>query len=91
MFTLQHIFMIHDPKSTALVQELGVHNLILGMAALLTPWFAHYTNIIAIMGSTYFGAAGLLHMTRKHKSFNQQIAMISDLFIAIVMFALCNL
>ena len=86
-FTLHHIFKITDAKSTQLVQEIGLHNLILGAAAILTSLlFLQYQFIIALMGSAYFGSAGLLHMTRKHKSFNQQIAMISDLGITISIF-----
>lgn len=91
-FTLHHIFKITDDKSTQLVQEIGLHNLILGIAALLIPlYFYPHQFIIASMAGTYFGAAGLLHMTRKHASMNHKIAMISDLFIALMMivFSFC--
>jgi hypothetical protein len=92
-FTAQKIFMITDSKATELVQELGVHNVLMGIVGMLVIVFPQHTLAIAAFTGSYFGVAGILHATRKCRSTNQTIAMIFDLVIAlvVVIFLLCGL
>ncbi len=86
-FTARSIFHIADPKAFAVVRELGIWNLIIGglaMACLLKPG---WTVPIAIAGTLYFGAAGIGHIFEDARNTKENAAMISDLFVALVMAA----
>lgn len=83
-FTLRTIFKIEDDKSTILVQELGLHNVIMGLLGMCVPAMPHLMSLVATIGGLYFGGAGILHFFTEQRSENQTIAMISDFVIAIV-------
>jgi len=55
-----------------------------GIVSLLHP---EWTSIMAIVGGLYFGLAGSLHLFKKLDSGNEIIALVSDLFIFIIMAA----
>lgn len=83
-YTLHTVFKINDIKSAALVQELGVHNALIGFALMSMIVMPGYRDILTSIGAAYFGIAGLLHATRKEKAFNQYVAMMADLVIAVI-------
>lgn len=85
MFTLQKIFLIDDARSAKIVQELGIHNIALGSAALACVISQSSTLTIELMAGLFFGLAGILHLSRPNRSFNQTVAMISDIVIALTL------
>jgi hypothetical protein len=84
-FTAGTIFGIEDKKALVVVQELGFANLsigALGLLSLLTPaWVAP----AAIAGGLYYGLAGLMHALKGGRNGIENVAMISDLFLFVVL------
>lgn len=87
-YTLKNIFNIDHPKSVVLVRELGIHNLLLGIPGLLIPLFPSLTIIVACLGGAFFLFAGILHIIKKPATQHEYIAMISDIFIAMITYGL---
>lgn len=83
-FTLKKIFHINNPESAHLVQELGANNVCIGIIGLLSPLVPSFANGALALGFLYFMWAGFLHITKKPKTLNQQVALLSDFFIALV-------
>lgn len=83
-FTARQIFHTESDEVLPLVRELGIANFaagIIGMASLLVPGFI---LPVAIYSALYYGIAGIRHVAGKDRSLNENIAMITDLYIAIV-------
>jgi hypothetical protein len=84
-FTAESIFEIKDPAATAVVREVGFANLAmgaLGLASLAQPaWLVP----AAIVGGLYYGLAGVGHMLRSDRNFNEQTALVTDLMIFAVL------
>lgn len=84
-FTARDIFRIEAPEALPLVRELGFANLaagVVGMASLAWPGFVLPA---AIWGAIFLGAAGVMHARRRGRSLNETMAMVSDLFVALVL------
>ena len=89
LFTAKEIFKVEDSKSFAIVRELGLANICLGIIGILSFFFADFRLASAMAGGLYLGGAGLIHVTRKNdKDGKETFAMVSDLFIFVVLFAL---
>jgi hypothetical protein len=86
-FTAEEIFDIHDRGSFAIVRELGFANLsmgFLGISSILRPgWVVP----AALVGGLYYGLAGLGHVFQKGRNAKENMAMISDIFIFLVLIA----
>ncbi len=83
-FTAQDIFEIEDPRVHPIVRELGFANLslgLLGLLALVPGW----AMPAAIAGGLFFALAGLKHVEASERSLTRSVAMVSDLFIALVL------
>jgi hypothetical protein len=83
-FTAREIFHMESDEALPLVRELGVANIgigILGLTSLLAPSFVLPA---AIYAAIFYGFAGIAHTREKQRSFNETLAMTSDLFIALV-------
>jgi len=86
-FTAEQILGIRSENSLLFVRELGAANLgagIVGIASLAKPSFVLPA---AIAAAVFFGIAGIRHATDACRSRNQNIAMISDLFLSLVLVA----
>ena len=86
-FTAKEIFHIQGTESFAVIRELGFGNLAIGTGGIVSLLHPEWTSIMAIVGGLYFGLAGSLHLFKKLDSFNEIIALVSDLFIFIIMAA----
>lgn len=84
-FTAKKIFNIKDTSSHPVVRELGYANICLGLAALVSLFEGSGRIVAAIAGGLYFGMAGLMHVIRKRSGTDETIAMVSDLFIFMLM------
>lgn len=86
-FTAKQIFHMTGDEATPVVRELGFANLATGIVGLLSLGFPSFTLPVAIASAIFYGAAGILHLREKDRSFNEQLAMVSDLFIFVVLAA----
>jgi hypothetical protein len=86
-FTSEQILGIKSDDVLPFVRELGVANFatgIIGIASLAKPSF---TLPVAIAAGTFFGVAGMRHLAGGDKTGNMNIAMVSDLFVFLVLAA----
>jgi len=86
-FTAAEIFDIQDYKSFAIVRELGFANLSMGFLAMSSMLRPGWVVPAALVGGLYYGLAGLGHVFRKGRNAKENMAMISDIFICLVLIA----
>jgi hypothetical protein len=84
-FTAERIFDIKRNEPLAIVQELGFANLsisVLGISSILnSAWVVPS----AIAGGLFYGLAAVRHLARRNKNLHEKSAMISDLFVSMVL------
>jgi hypothetical protein len=88
-FTAKEIFHITGDESFPVIRELGFANCCIGLINLLSLFYPDWRVPAAIAGGLYFGLAGLMHVFKRPASRNELIALVSDLFIFVVV--LCYL
>lgn len=84
-FTTEQIFGTSSEDALPFVRELGAANLgsgLVGIASLAKPGFILPA---AIAATVFYGLAGIRHAKDIGRSRNQSIAMISDLFVSLVL------
>jgi len=84
-FTAKDIFHIEDKQSHIIVRELGFANICFGLGGLLSIIVPSWQTAAAFTGGLYMGIAGIQHIIKKPTEPNEMVAMISDLFIFLVM------
>ncbi len=69
-----------------IVKELGLANLVMGTAAIVSIWAVSWRPTAAFTGALYLGVAGVLHLMRLPHglSHKESVAMVSDLMIAVL-------
>jgi hypothetical protein len=86
-FTAREILGLKGEESHLLVRELGFANVamgLLGVASLAQPgWRAG----AALTGGAFYALAGANHVLRAHRNRLENVAMLSDLFVAAVLLA----
>src|ERR1700742_4732226 len=83
-FTAEHIFGIGGDDPLPFIRELGMANLAMGTIGLLSLPFAGFLLPAAVTSGLYYALAGAFHVARKRHGAEEAIAMLSDLFVAIV-------
>jgi hypothetical protein len=84
-FTTEQIFGARSEDALPFIRELGAANLgtgIVGIASLAKPSFI---LPVAIAATVFYGIAGIRHATDIGRTRNQNICMISDLFVSLVL------
>jgi hypothetical protein len=84
-FTAESIFDIKDPAANAIVREIGFGNLAMGALGVASLAQSAWLVPAAIVGGLYYGLAGVGHMLRSDRNFNEQTALASDLLIFVVL------
>jgi hypothetical protein len=84
-FTAQAILGINSPDSLFLVRELGIANLAMGSAGLGTLLAPAWLPPVEMTGAIFFGVAGINHCLIKNRNKLQNLALVSDLFAAVVL------
>ena len=84
-FTAETIFDLSDKAAQHIVQELGFGNIALGVMGVMCLWFPVWTPAAAVSGGIFFAMAGVKHVLHAPRTPQQNAAMVSDLFIALVM------
>lgn len=87
-FTAKDIFNIQEDAALPLVKEVGFANISFSILALLSLCVPAFRVPAAIAGGSYFGFAGLLHIFQAKTSDKEWFAMLSDMFIFVIL-AVC--
>lgn len=88
-YTAETILGVKDPGATLIVRELGFANTAIGSAGLASMYLAGWDFPVAVIGSIFYGLAGINHLTHRSRNKLQNVAMASDLFAATVLLAFC--
>ena len=86
-FTARNIFRMTDDAALPLVRELGMANAGTALVALLSIVAPGFVLPVSISAAWFFGAAGMAHLAGRDRSRNENIALLSDIFIAVVLVA----
>jgi hypothetical protein len=84
-FTLTEIFGIRSADARPIVRELGVANFATGLVGMLSLYWTAFLVPVAIIAGVFYGVAGIEHGLRKNRSLNETVAMVSDLFVCVVL------
>jgi hypothetical protein len=76
---------VKEKAALTIVQELGFANLSIGLLGALTLLNPQWIEPAAIVGGLFYALAGIKHLTKGDRNATENIAMVSDLFIAIVL------
>ena len=90
-FTARTVLGLKSEESFILVRELGFATTAIGSIAAATVFVPGWSMPMALVGAIFFGLAGANHATHEGRGKLQNLAMISDLFIAFVLVACCIL
>ena len=83
-FTAKEIFKIQNDDILPIISELGFANVCFSVIAIISLFVPSFRIPAAIAGGLYFGLAGLLHITKSLDSKNEVFALVSDIFIFLV-------
>ncbi len=92
-FTSRDIMGIEQPEAHVLVRELGGANLASGIVGLASIAMPTFVLPAAIGAGIFYAVAALEHVRSAHRGTNETVAMVSDIFIAVILlgFACCTL
>jgi hypothetical protein len=88
-YTAETILGVKDPDATLIVRELGFANTAIGSAGLGSIYLAGWILPVAVIGSIFYGLAGINHVTHRSRNTLQTVAMTSDFFAATVLLVFC--
>jgi hypothetical protein len=88
-FTAEAILGFESDEVVFMIRELGFANTAVGSAAVASVVARSWTLPLALIGAVFYGFAGVNHILHDERNPLQNAAMISDLFVALVLFALC--
>ncbi|WP_201834612.1 DUF6790 family protein [Microvirga zambiensis] len=83
-FTAATIFRIKDPEAENLVSEIGFGNLSMGLIGIVSLAAPDWLVPSGVAGGLYLGLAGLKHIASKDRTREETIAMVTDLFVALI-------
>jgi hypothetical protein len=88
-YTAHVILGLKSDESLLVVRELGFANLAFGVSGLLSIHFSAWCVPIALTGGIFYGLAGGNHAVQSHRGKLENIAMLSDIFAAVVLLTFC--
>ena len=84
-FTAETILGIKGDAPLHIVQELGFANISIGAIALISIFSSAWVMPAASAGCLFYGLAGIRHVVQRNRNPLENTAMISDLFIFVVL------
>lgn len=84
-FTIRSILKIDKISNSTAVIELGLANLSMGLTGILSLFIPSWRTAVALSGGLFMGLCGILHITKKTRTLNTNVAMLSDIIIACIM------
>jgi hypothetical protein len=83
--TSEGILGIKGKEVWIIVRELGFANIAIGLAGIIALWKPEWRLAIAFIGGLFLLLDGIQHIASKQRNFEENVAMYSDLTIAILM------
>lgn len=83
-FTAKKIFDIESDEALPLVRELGVANFATGVVGIASLAMPSFVLPVAISAGIFYGIAGIRHLVDGGRTADENIAMISDLFVFLI-------
>jgi hypothetical protein len=83
-FTAEQIFGFKGDDALPVVRELGVANFSMGVVGLISLARPSFTLPVAIAAAIFYGVAGVRHLAERDRTGNENIAMVSDLFVFLI-------
>jgi hypothetical protein len=84
-FTVEGIFGIRSNDALPFVRELGIANFALGVVGILSIVRPDFVLPVAIASCLFYGIAGVRHATDRQKGVKQNVAMVTDVFVTVVL------
>ncbi len=75
---------LKSKEATVVIRELGFANVVIGIIGLSVVFNDNWLVPAAIAGAIFYGAAGIQHVFKHRETMAENVALVSDLFIAIV-------
>jgi len=88
-YTAREILGLKGDEALILVRELGFANVSMGALGVASLFVPSWQLGAALVGALFYGFAGVNHLRQPHRNRMENIAMVSDLFVAIVLLAVC--
>lgn len=88
-YTAREILGLQSTGSWTLVRELGFGNLALGIVGVLSLWLPSWQLAAALAGGLFYMLAGINHALQKHRNRLENVAMVSDLFVGLILLGVC--
>ncbi len=86
-FTAREIFRMKTDEALPIIREHGIGNFAVGTAGFVSLWVPGFIVPVALIAAIAYGAWGVLHVASKARSMNENIAMVSDFWLAAVLIA----
>ena len=88
-FTARVILGLKHDESHLLVRELGFANVAMGLLGVLSLPMPGWRMAAALAGGVFYALAGAAHVRQPHRNRLENVAMVSDLFVAAVLLGSC--
>lgn len=88
-FTIQKILGQTSMDALVFVRELGFANTAMGAVGLASLALPAWRLPIGVAAAIFLGLAGIHHLMQKHRNRMENVAMVSDLFVALVLAGCC--
>ena len=86
-FTATQIFKMKGTEALPIIRELGISNTACGLVGLASIFAPSFLLPIAIFAAIFYGGAGIGHFKQPSRSSNENIALWTDLLMAVVLVA----
>lgn len=88
-YTARVILGLKSEESLFLVRELGFANIGMGSVGVLSFLIPPWQLAVAVAGGVFYGLAGINHALQPHKNRLERVAMVSDLWVSVVLLGGC--
>jgi hypothetical protein len=88
-YTAREILGLQSAESWTVIRELGFGNLALGIVGILSLWLTSWQLAAALAGGLFYALAGINHLLQKHRNRLENVAMVSDLFVGLILLCVC--
>ena len=88
-YTAETILGFKGTEALFFVRELGFANVAMGSVGVASLFAPSWVTPAAMLGAIYYGLAGISHCFHKVRNKSENVALVSDLFAAVVLAICC--
>jgi hypothetical protein len=88
-YTVETILGLKGAEALFFVRELGFANVAIGSVGIVSLFAPSWAAPAALLGAIYYGLAGIAHCFHKGRNRLENVALVSDLFAAVVLATCC--